>query len=66
MMAKRKTEPTAIWAAKVAAKFAQVLKLPAGNLWEPGIARYLAGQVRVGADRDIVEMSFALRMGLNG
>lgn len=54
----------AIWAAKAAARFAQSIGLPTGNLWEPAMARHLAAQVNSGIDRDIAEMSFALRLGL--
>lgn len=54
-----------VWAAMLAAKFAQAIGHPAGNYWEPGIARALARNVREGKrDRDQVELLMALQLGI--
>lgn len=54
-----------VWGAMVAAKFAQQQGLPAGNYWEPAIARALAKAVREGRfTRDEIELRMAFQLGL--
>jgi hypothetical protein len=48
----------------LAAKFAQEIGLPSGNLWEPGIARSIDAYIREGHDVADVEDAFRLRLGL--
>lgn len=54
-----------VWSALIAAKFAQAIGLPAGNYWEPAIARTLAKTVREGRHtRDEIELLIALQLGI--
>lgn len=54
-----------VWGAMMAAKFAQEIGLPAGNYWEPAIARALAKAVREERfTRDEIELRMALQLGI--
>ncbi len=55
-------EPVAVWAATLAARFANEIGLPAGTLWESGIACRLVILAHA-HDRDTAEMLFASRLG---
>jgi len=46
----------------LAASYAQRAELPAGNLWEPGIARSIAADLALGLDRLDVEEAWSLRL----
>ena len=55
--------------AALAALWAQRLKLPAGNLWEPAIVRYMVVEAaRLGGDASayaFTEAMMAIRLGLD-
>lgn len=54
-----------VWGAFIAAKLAKEIGLPAGNYWEPQIARTLASAVRDGRKtRDEVELLMAFQLGI--
>lgn len=65
MIKQKLLEDPEVWAAVIAAKFAHEVGLPAGNYWEPGIARSLAKAVREGRNsRDQIELLMALQLGI--
>lgn len=54
-----------VWGAFIAARFAREIGLPAGNYWEPRIAKTLTRAVTEGRKtRDEVELSMALQLGI--
>ena len=54
----------AIWPALLAAQFAQRLRLPPGNMWEPGMVRSIKQHRRDGLTDAEIEQG--LRMSLFG
>ncbi len=53
-----------IWAAMFAARLAQLIGLPIGNMWEPGIARALLRDSARGGALSDIEAEWRLRLGL--
>ena len=59
-----KLDRDSMWASVLAAKLTQELKLPAGNLWEPSIARRLERRLQDGPSHEQVETEERERLGL--
>ena len=57
------TDPR-VKAAYLAAKFAQQIGLPAGNMWEPAVTRNILAKYRQWTDWDMVENYYAMTLGL--
>ena len=53
-----------VWAALVAKGFANELSIPAGNFWEPGIARCLLGHFDMFGSRLDAEDAMRVQLGL--
>jgi hypothetical protein len=54
-----------VWPYWLAAKFARELGLPAGNMWEPGIADHIAKAREEGRTPAEIEDAYRLRLGLS-
>lgn len=57
------SDDDSVWAAALAAELAQEIGLPAGNLWEPPMARNLEKRARE-VGRQCAEDGARLRLGL--
>lgn len=49
----------------LAAEWAQILGLPAGNLWEPAVARYILSQYQKYLSWGFVEAVVRIQLGLD-
>ena len=63
-MTKRALQDPELYAAMLAAGFAKELDLPAGNMWEPGIARNMLRDYRAGHKWKDIEETYRLGLGL--
>lgn len=53
-----------VYAAALAAEFAQAIQLAPGNHWEAAIARNIATRIKAGEDRTTIRMQYMFQLGL--